>query len=97
MMPGSEDTAACIAMALKQLLMRDVAGERVVDALLRFDRYDRAPAGHGDGPFDGVGADIGAAIDGDDALAMQACRRPSDQVEGELDVDGVGGAVSSNN
>lgn len=75
---------------VEAVVERDVTGERVVDALLRFNRYDRAPAGHGDGPFDGVGADIGAAVDGDDALAMRL-PPPLDQVEGELDVDGVGG------
>jgi hypothetical protein len=74
---------------VEAVVERDVTGERVVDALLRFNRYDRAPAGHGDGPFDGVGADIGAAVDGDD-LAMRL-PPPLDQVEGELDVDGVGG------
>ena len=31
-----------------------------------------APAGHVFGPFDGVHADIGAAIDGDDAVAVVA-------------------------
>ena len=73
---------------VKAVVERDVTGERVVDALLRFDRYDRAPAGHGDGPFDGVGADIGAAVDGDDAVSMDLV--PSfDQMQRELHFDGV--------
>ncbi len=69
---------------------RDVAGERVVDALLWLDGDDRAPAGHRCGPFDGVHPDIGAAVDGDDTVAMHL--PPNfNQLEGELDVDGVDG------
>jgi hypothetical protein len=41
-------------------------------ALLRFDGDDDAPAGHVSRPFDAVHADIGAAIYGDEAVAIAA-------------------------
>ena len=44
MMLGSE-AAACMAMGVETVVERDAAGERVVDALLRLDRDDRALAG----------------------------------------------------
>ena len=66
----------------------DVAGQRIVDALLRLDREHGSPARHHLRPFDGVHADIGAAIDTDDAVAvMLAAQR--EQVERELDLAGI--------
>ncbi|CCE01876.1 conserved hypothetical protein [Bradyrhizobium sp. STM 3809] len=49
---------------------RDVAGESIIDPLLRLDRQHRSPAGHRLGPFDRVHADIGPAIDRHGAVAM---------------------------
>ena len=57
---------------VEAIVDRQIAGERIVDALLRLDGDDDAPAGHVLGPFDAVHADIGAAIDGDDPGAVIA-------------------------
>ena len=55
---------------IEAVVDRDIAGQRTVDALLGLERQHDAPAGHVLRPFDGVHADIGAAIDRDDAVAM---------------------------
>ncbi len=55
---------------IEAVVDRDIAGKRVVDAFLRLEGQYRAPAGHVLGPFDGMDPDIGAAIDGRDAVAI---------------------------
>ncbi len=67
---------------------RDVAGERIIDPLLGFDRQHRAPSGHELGPFDGVDTDIGAAIDRDDAVTMMLAAK-HEQVGHQLDLGGI--------
>jgi uncharacterized protein (DUF362 family) len=91
MMLGSE-VAACMATGVETVVERDAAGERVVDALLRLDRDDRAIAGHRDGPFDGVRADIGTAVAGDDAVAVDLVPY-FDQLQRALHFDGAEGAT----
>jgi hypothetical protein len=62
----------------------DVAGERIVDALLGFDRHHHAPAGHVFGPLDGVDPDIGAAVDRDHPVAVVApaqIEQPEQQID----------------
>src|ERR1700733_15719998 len=46
---------------VEAIVDRQIAGKRIVDALLRLDGDDDAPAGHVPGPFDAMHADIGAA------------------------------------
>src|SRR5271169_2635504 len=55
---------------IEAIVDRDVAGERVIDALWSFERQHHAPAGHVLRPLDSVNAEIGAAVDGDDAVAV---------------------------
>ena len=66
-------------MGVEAVVDRDVAGECVVDPLLRLDRDHGAPAGHAFCPFHGVYADVGAAIRRDDAVAevlASQCEQP---------------------
>ena len=58
-------------LGVEAVVERDIAGERVIDPLLRLDRDDAAPPGHVARPLDGVNADIGAAIDDPHAVAKQ--------------------------
>ncbi len=55
---------------IEAIVDRDVTGECIVDALLGFEGQHHAPAGHVLGPLDGVDADIGAAVDRDNAVAV---------------------------
>ena len=71
-MPGVVAHRGVDGAGVEAIVDREIAGERVIDALLRLDGDDHAPAGHVPRPFDGVHADIGAAIDGDDAVAITA-------------------------
>ena len=71
---------------IEAIVDRDVAGQRIIDALLGLERQHDAPAGHMLGPLDGMDAEIGAAVDRDDAVAIipggadRACSQQSDLV-----------------
>ena len=66
----------------------DVAGQRVINPLLRLDRDHRAPARHCGRPFDRVHADIGAAVDRDHAVTMVLAPQ-GQQFERNLDFAGI--------
>src|SRR5262249_1973571 len=55
---------------VENIVERDVAAERVIKPLLRLDREHPAPAGHQLAPLDGVDADVRAAVNGVDAVAV---------------------------
>ena len=95
MIPGSDEIAACMAMALNAVVDRDISRQRIVDAFLSLDRDDRAPARHRGCPFDGMGPDIGAAVDRHNAISMNAPPRFK-QLQRQLDVHRARGARSSN-
>src|SRR5665213_931269 len=55
---------------IEAIIYRDISRYRIVHTLLRLDRYHAAPTGHRSCPFDRVHADIGAAVDRHDAVAV---------------------------
>src|SRR6185312_14941905 len=73
---------------VEAVVERDIAGERVIDALLGLDGDDLAPAGHGGRPFQRVYADISAAVDADDAVAVELAPQHQ-QFHGQFALDGV--------
>lgn len=84
-MPCSDEIAACMAIAFEAVVNRDIPGKGVINSLLGFDPNDRAPAGHRRCPLDSVNADIGAAIDGNHAVAVDALAC-FDQLQREFDL-----------
>lgn len=68
---------------IKTVVDCDIAGERVIDALLRLDCQHRAPSGHRTRPLDRVDADIGAAVDRHDAIAIMPSAN-SEQIDRKL-------------
>ena len=77
---------------VEAVVERDIAGQRVEDALLRLDRDHRAPTGHRPRPFQRVHADIGAAVDRDHPVAeMRSPCREQARCDTDLEwfVDGV--------
>lgn len=86
-MPHSAATAACSAR-VEAVVDGDVAGEGVVDPLLRLDRDHLAPAVHAFRPFDRVHADIGAATERDDAVA-EVLAPQAEQRQRHLDLGGI--------
>ena len=75
---------------VEAIVDREIAGQRIVDAFLRFDGDDHAPAGHVLGPLDAMHPDIGAAIDGDQSVAMAAAAQ-IEKAEQERDIGRIVG------
>lgn len=55
---------------IEAVVDRDIAGERIVDAFLGLEREHLAPAVHVLCAFDGLHADVGAAVDHDGSVAI---------------------------
>ncbi len=73
---------------IEAIVDRDIAGKRVEDTFLGLDRQHHAPAGHVLGPLDGVHPDIGAAVDGDDAIAVTAAAQ-IEHLQHQIDFDRI--------
>ena len=73
---------------VEAIVDRDIAGQRIVDALLGLDRQHGAPGGHVFRPLDGVDPDIGAAIDRHHAVAV-ALAAQIQRAEQQIDFVGI--------
>jgi hypothetical protein len=64
---------------------RNITGQSIENALLRFDGKHGSPSRHRSRPLDRVDTYIGAAVDGYDAVAVMAATKV-DQVERHFDL-----------
>ena len=69
---------------VEAIIDRDIAGQRIIDALLCFDGEHRSPTRHCGGPLDGMNTDIGAAIERHDAVAVMLAAK-AEQIDRQLD------------
>src|SRR5947208_2006164 len=74
--PGLRADGGMDRPGIEAVIDRDVPGQGIENSFLRFDCQNRPPSCHCLGPLDRMDADIGAAIDRDDAVAKMLTPHP---------------------